>query len=361
MNPTSTMSTLKLKAPEALPSDGVTSVAFKAWKNSLLSFLEQDTTNYLFLPGGTYCNWMALADSTDRKRISQLHQNDPEKIKLARKVNDTYTDDDLQNDLDDLLLKRNSQLSKLIQLIAVCCHYSEHDDITNQSTSTDWIFNYLLQHYNLEKRGAHFLKVSELKYQQGSNHQTFYREFRSAICDNTKRRGHKIKYLNNKELHDDESISPTFEETIVLWCLEKIDHRLPMHVNKSFGHQMVGNVTLKDLQVQIFQRIPSMLQELDDAEANRASALHASSLLNKEEPALAATRPMSRQQTYPRQRKNRNPFCNICKTAGRPQAVYESHFPSSCRLKSALLNSVLASDEATDTLPFEEVSEDESQ
>ena len=346
-----TMTSLKLKAPEVLPSEGVTSVAFKAWKNSLLSFLEQDTTNYLFLSGGMYASWIALSDSPNRKRISTLNDRDPETLKLQRKIGDLYTNEDLQSDQAELLLKRNSQISKLIQLIAVCCYYSEHDDITNLSTSTDWIFNYLLQHYNLEKKGAHFLKVSDLKYKEGSNHQTFYREFRSAICDNTKPRGHRIQYLNNKELVEDEGISPTFEETIVLWCLEKIDSRLPMHVNKTFGHQMVGNTTLKDLQVQIFQRIPSMLQDLNDTEVNRASALNATTAPNLDEPSLAAYRATSNQRFRPRQR--RNLFCNICKTAGRPPAVFESHQPSRCKLKSALVNSILV-DEDDDNEEFEQ-------
>ena len=69
-------------------------------------------------------------------------------------------------------------------------------------------------------------------------------------------------------------MSPTFEETIVLWCLEKIDPRLPAHVNKTFGHQMTRHTTLKDLQILIFQRIGGMIQDLDDVEANRAFTLN---------------------------------------------------------------------------------------
>ena len=69
--------------------------------------------------------------------------------------------------------------------------------------------SYLEQHYNLEKKGAHFLKVSELTYKASTNHQTFYREFRSAIYDNLKKAGHKVKYLNDKVLDTDEVV-PNF-------------------------------------------------------------------------------------------------------------------------------------------------------
>lgn len=128
-----------------------------------------------------------------------------------------------------------------------------------------------IQIHRLENPTTHFLKVSEHQYNSGTNYQTFYREFRAAIVGNLKKRGHRIQYQINHELESDETVSPTFEETIVLWCLEKIDPRLPSHVNKTFGHLMTGHTTLKDLQIQIFQHIGSMIRDLNDIEANRAT------------------------------------------------------------------------------------------
>ena len=369
---------LKLKAPDALPADGVTTVAFKAWKNTLFSFLEQDTENYLFLAGGIYATWTPQIDVLNRQRIASIHADDPEKRKLQRRLQNTndsnpYSDEDLQEDLQVLLLKRNSQLSKFIQLICAVCHYTEHDDISSLSTSTTWIISYLEQHYNLEKKGAHFLKVSELSYKENTNHQTFYREFRSAIYDNLKKSGHKIKYLNDKELDQDEIMSPTFEETIVLWCLEKIDPRLPAHVNKTFGHQMTGNTTLKDLQVMIFQRIPGMLEELNEAESNRATMLNntnACSTANKpqdaQEPTLSAYRMQNRsnrQQRFNKQAFNtKRRTCTVCRLAGRPNIIADSHTASNCRLKDAILNaSSITNDlgDDLDTIPFCQEDEEE--
>lgn len=363
---------LKIKAPEPLPPDGVTTVAFKAWKNTLFSFLEQDFNNYLFLTGGIYAQWTALADVHDRRRIKTILPDDPDKIKLDRKLTnapDGYSRDDHSEDLRILLLSRNAQLSKFIQLICVACHYTEHDDISSLSTSTQWIINYLEQHYNLEKKGAHFLKVSELQYKQNTNYQTFYREFRAAIVDNLKKTGHKVHYLNDKELTEDETMSPTFEETIVLWCLEKIDPRLPMHVNKTFGHQMTGDTTLKDLQVTIFQRIPGMLQEIADAEHNRATALNATrsdSTRNDcdDDPHLSAFRPQSQRPRQQRvQQRVQQPArrsCQVCRLAGRPPAIVDSHSSNNCRLRNAILNAASAQAESEeDLLPFQQPASDE--
>ena len=180
---------LKLKAPDKLPADGVTTIAFKAWRNNLFSYLEQDVDNYLFLEGGTYETWTSLDSSTNRRRITQAAQTDPEHARLLRLRNGAdYTLEHYNEDVRALLLKRNAQLSKFIQLICVVCHYTESYDISSLSTSTAWIISYLEQHYNLEKRGAHFLKVSEHQYKSGTNYQTFYREFRAAIYDNQKKK-----------------------------------------------------------------------------------------------------------------------------------------------------------------------------
>ena len=100
--------------------------------------------------------------------------------------------------------------------------------------------------------------------------------------------GDAILY-NNTTLAKDEIISPTFECTIMLWCLEKIDMRLPAKVQKDFGFRMEGNVSLYDLQTAIFQAVPGMLEELDGtADFGAAHAVTDTELV--EDASLAASR-----------------------------------------------------------------------
>ena len=186
-----------------------------------------------------------------------------------------------------------------------------------------------------------------------------------------KKRGHQIQYLNNKEMDADETMSPTFEETIVLWCLEKIDPRLPAHVNKTFGHQMTGHTTLKDLQILIFQRIAGMIQDLDDVEANRATTLNLIySEDNPEAPdhvELAAFRPQQSQRGRQTSRSyGNNSFqrrsCQICKIAGRPPAIVASHNQAYCKLKNAILNAASVDDpNEFDSIPFSDYQEEEQE
>lgn len=75
-------------------------------------------------------------------------------------------------------------------------------------------------------------------------------------------------------------LSPMLEQTIVLWALMTIDQRLPSKVERVFGHLMINNVTLADLQIKIFQEIPCMLKELDENDSTTQ--------LDSIEPELAA-------------------------------------------------------------------------
>ena len=263
----STTFTLAIKAPLSLPDKGVTSVAFKAHISALTPFLEQDVVNYFFFEGvdGIYATWTAKQDG---QRITNLAAMDPDKLSLEAKLLAVppITNLDYTTKSTELLRKRNSQLAKFVHLIAVSTHYTEHADINLLSTSFDWIVRYLQRHYNIETKGAHFMNVAKIVWKKGSHPQTFYKQFRAQIQDNLRKKGELMMYLNNKEFTEDEALSSSFESTIVLWTLEKIDVRLPARVAKLYGHQMTGNKTLFDLQSTIFQDIPSILLELDSEE-----------------------------------------------------------------------------------------------
>ena len=56
-----TKTTIKLNQPTELPSEGLTTVQVKPWKNHVINFLMQDSYNKLFLPGGLYQTWTAAS------------------------------------------------------------------------------------------------------------------------------------------------------------------------------------------------------------------------------------------------------------------------------------------------------------
>ena len=359
----STTFTLAIKAPLPLPAEGVTSVAFKAHINSLIPFLEQDVVNYFFLEEeNIYTSWTAKQDST--KRISILAGTDPDKVSLDSKLAaEAITALDHTAKTDELLKKRNSQLSKFIHLIAISCHYTEHSDINQLSTSFQWIVQYLERHYNIETKGAHFMNVAKITFKKGAHPQTFYKQFRAQIQDNLRKKGEIMMHKNNQELREDETISSSFESTIVLWSLEKIDPRLPARVAKLYGHQMTGNKTLVDLQSTIFQDIPAILLDLDNEE--NKSMLGATKLGKDDQTELNFLRTEKKfkrksewrnrgeqnnrgdrnyrgdrnfnsgrkhEKKFAKPPANKETFCHMCKLAGSSPSHFKSHEIGECNL-----------------------------
>ena len=119
------MAHLKLRAPDPLPSHGLTLPQFKPWKNHLKNYLRQDTDNVYFFPGKIYANWQAQEAAADR--LAALHADDPEAARLREHPN--VANAQLQRDLAELLERRNAQLAKFISLITMLCHYTEQDQV----------------------------------------------------------------------------------------------------------------------------------------------------------------------------------------------------------------------------------------
>ena len=98
------------------------------------------------------------------------------------------------------------------------CYYAEHDDLTIQSTSLDWIFSYLIKHYGLTTKGANFPPIANGTYKKNEQQQTYYKQLQSSDIDNLKKSGDTVQIKNNLQLTEDEQLSPSFENAIVLWA-----------------------------------------------------------------------------------------------------------------------------------------------
>ena len=326
---------LKLIQPKELPADGVTSAQFKPWSNHLINFLQQDVENFRFLPGGRYSSWSPASDSVSNQRIVQLHANDPDFLEIENHA--TYTAPQKAAKKEILLHTRNAQLGKLLQHISSFVYYTEADDIDQISKSLEGIFSYLRQHYNIEAKGSNLLKITEHTYKSGTSHQVFYKQFRTSWLNNLRKQGEIMTHKGGKVLTADETLGPTFEDAIVLWALEKIDPRLPKKVRKDYEHRLAGNTYLIDLQVTIFQSIPTMLEDIEKQPGLNALAASAGNI-----PDLSAIRQHNDRAGNRPQRGGRGGgkrpgkrawskiFCHVCHAAGEPTQVFTGHTSALC-------------------------------
>jgi hypothetical protein len=105
---------LLLKPPEKLPSTGVSKVSFKVFFNQLVAFLEQDPHNYMFMKDGWYGTWSPRQLGN---RIISLSTDDTDHAKIQKEFTEKKVKDVYDAEYKKLLLFRNSQCAKFVQLI----------------------------------------------------------------------------------------------------------------------------------------------------------------------------------------------------------------------------------------------------
>ena len=370
--------TIKLNQPKELPATGLSTVQFKPWKNHVITFLMQDPDNQEFLSGGMYEEWIAASDIPDKtgERISlvQVKVDDMtmnESLLVPFLGDISLNDAKTKNEHRDLLVEakekqrkklkaaRNNQLARMIQHIASFVHYTEQDDIVQNSTSVKWIWTYLENHYNIAPKGANFLRITKHHYKSGVVPATFYKEFRASFLDNLRKKDEPIGTRKpNAKLKEDEVLSPSFEDAIILWTLEKIDPRLPMKVSKDYEHRLGQGTYLSDLHSSIFQAIPSMIEDLDQA-SGRAFRTQPDVDINAFNPTVfpdgrkwrgggggargrggprgRAPQGAARGQARGSGAAGRiwsEKFCKFCQLAGSAAPVYESHNSRDCSMST---------------------------
>jgi hypothetical protein len=232
--------TIKLNQPKELPANGLTTVQFKPWKNHITTYLMQDPDNQEFLTGGMYEEWIAASDNPDKtgERIS-IVQVKTEDMTMHENMLTPFLGDVSLHDVKtknyhrELLVEakekqrkklkaaRNNQLARMIQHIASFVHYTEQDDIVQNSNSVRWIWMYLEDHYNIAPKGANFLRITKHHYKSGVLPATVYKEFRASFLDNLRKKDEPVGTRKpGAKVKEDEVLTPSFEDAIVLWTLE---------------------------------------------------------------------------------------------------------------------------------------------
>ena len=103
----------------------------------------------------------------------------------------------------------------------------------------------------MKRPNLNLLDLRRIQYNEGDDHARFYRTFKSALCENLRKEG---DIYDGDIVLDDEILSPTFEDVILVWSLERIHPMLPELVDKHFGHQLgINGVGLFHIQDQIFK------------------------------------------------------------------------------------------------------------
>ena len=280
--------TIMMRTPRTLEETGETLAKLKPWQTHVINYFDQDPTYEQYLPGGRYETWTAasLAPRAHKGRLAQLYvkganapshhksdvvDDDQVKVAAEKVLAGSYAlmtqlkKDELKAELTaDRLALRNRQLNKMLQVLVTFVFDTEHEGVVNDSTSIEWIWSFLKKRYNIETRGANFLKIANITYKAGMNPQVFYTQLRHGFVENLRKAGDVRNHLVPGDVMPaDETLSPSHEDTIVLMTLERIDPRLPARVARDYEHRLDKTTHLSALASSILQAVPAMIESLD--------------------------------------------------------------------------------------------------
>ena len=107
-----------------------------------------------------------------------------------------------------------------------------------------------------KKSPINIFDICDTKHTTSEDFSSFYNRFKTTISMNLKKKGDKIN--DSEILMEDEIISPTFQDVIILWCLEKVEPTLPSLIKEKFSDVLKEQHLLKNINNLIFQEVSNL-------------------------------------------------------------------------------------------------------
>ena len=184
--------------------------------------------------------------------------------------------------------------------------------IVNNSTSMNSIWQAIRLHFGFQSTGGHFLDFNSIKLEIGERPEDLYQRLISFTEDNLLSSEGSIRH-HGAVPTEDEELTPTVENIIVLTWLRLIHADLPGLVKQRYGTELRSQ-TLASLKPEISLALDSLLNELKyscDVKVLR-SAYQQQSKFTKSKKYLSSS----------------TKSCPICKLSGKSN--YD-HFLSTCK------------------------------
>ena len=206
-------------------------------------------------------------------------------------------------------------LELMLGQIANYCPVISRTSLVKNSTSIHSVWNMIRAHFGFQVTGAHFLDFAGLHLEADERPEDLFQRL-MAFVEDTLLRANSLSH-HGEVTTEDEELTPTLENFIVLTWLKLIHPELPKLVKQRYGTELRSR-TLASIKPEISQALTSLLDEIrtaDDAKIMRTAVTNYRRPLGVKTPYKATTRPSRPTKS-----------CPLCKQAGRP----DNHFLSEC-------------------------------
>jgi hypothetical protein len=242
-----------------------------------------------------------------------------------RGLTDTAADGDVPA---VLAAQKAAILELMLGQIANYCPVISRNTIVKSSTCLGDIWQAVRLHFGFEATGAHILDFADIRLEPDERPEDLFQRLVAFVEDNLLQQGTAIRH-HGVAIAEDEEISPSFENFIVLSWLRLVHNDLPRLVKQRYGTELRTR-TLASLRPEISQALSTLLSEIRsslDAKVMRTST----SPYRKRDTPSWQKRDTNRQWSKPRTRQNRwdkaTKSCPICKSTERDS----THFLSECK------------------------------
>ena len=234
--------------------------------------------------------------------------------------------------------KTKQEKAKLLVLmlgqIANYCNIIARHQIVYESTSLDYIWNLVREHYGFNVTGSRFLDLATIKLEAGERPADLYQRLVSFFTDNLYTKASKLRH-KGKLAQTDEKLSVSLQNTIIALWLEKLHSGLPGLVKCRYATDL-RDTTLASIKPEISQALDQMLHELRSSDDSRVMRLPQpsgsySSRGSYQRPSNnnSYQRPSNNYNYRNNARENNPRICSLCKTAN--ISGWDTHFLSQCK------------------------------
>ena len=208
-------------------------------------------------------------------------------------------------------------LELMLGQIANYCPIIARNTLVKNSTSIQSIWNTIRQHFGFQITGAHFIDFPDIHLESNERPEDLYQRL-MAFVEDILLKANSLSHHGDL-ITEDEELSPSLENFVVLTWLKLIHPDLPRLVKQRYGTELRSR-TLASIKPEVSQALNSLLDEIrasDDAKVMRTATVG----LQRSTPIKSLPR---KEPRPPRKSKS----CPLCQQAGRPDP---NHFLSECR------------------------------
>ena len=262
-----------------------TITSFESWKQNITYILSLDASFASFLLPNT--TWLKKTRAAPLRGLTDDPEGTPNQRTAAQKA---------------------AHLDLMLGQIANFCPVISRNTITKNSTSIESIWQAIRAHYGFQSTGAHFIDLINISLKADERPEDLFQRLMAFVEDSLLHPSCGLRH-HNEEITEEEEMSPSLENLVVLLWLHLINKDLPNLVKQKYGTELRSR-TLASIKPEISQAMDSLLDTIqtnDDARVMRTMS--------------------SKFQPRFNSRSSTKPTCPLCVASHRPS----SHFLSKCQ------------------------------